>query len=77
LVRQNEGPKRLVWARKEVAIHTCPVSYITPQSQTFLEKYAVWKLLGERFSGTRAARTVDAFCVLEGELKKELRDGDQ
>ena len=61
----------MVWAREGVAISTCPVSYITPDSIALLEEFHVWKLFGHRDCYELPARTVEAISILESELKME------
>jgi hypothetical protein len=55
----------------------CPVSEITAASLSWLEEYAVWKLAGGMTLRSLPARTVDAFVVLENELRKEIRDAER
>ena len=55
----------------------CPAAYVTPRSLAWIEQYAAWKLLGGLTLAEAEARTVDAFCVLENELRNEANDGEQ
>jgi len=59
-------------------VHTnrCPVSYITGASEAWVERFLTWKMLGGPSPAEMDAKTVDAMCVLEGELRKELKDGE-
>jgi hypothetical protein len=50
--------------------HSCPKSYVTAQSLAWIEEFWAWKLIGNRSYGTIAARTVEAFGLLESEWKK-------
>ncbi len=69
------GGGRPVWARKSAATERCPVSTIAPQSVTWLEYFAAWKLTGGWKLEEAPAKMVEAFCVLEGELRKEMGSG--
>ena len=55
----------------------CPKSIMSAQSLIWLEEYYAWRLLGGGDLSGASARQVDAFCVLEGELKAEERHGDR
>jgi len=68
---------RPVWVRKRAATTVCPVSYITPQSLAWIERFSVWKLMGGAKLESLPARTVEALCVLENEFRKETSDGGQ
>jgi hypothetical protein len=70
------GDQRPVWARKRVVATTCPVSYITANSQAWIEEFTAWKTIRGVELYSLPARTVEAFCVLEAELAKEMRDGN-
>ncbi len=72
LAEAERGPRCMVWARRPVYLETCPRSYITAASMTLVEAFAAWKLLGGGDPGALAARTADAFCVLENELRVEM-----
>jgi hypothetical protein len=69
------GPERVVWARGRVSTTACPKSYITSDSLNWLENYFAWKLF-RIHEEPPPARTVDAYCVLEDEVRKELSHGD-
>jgi hypothetical protein len=53
----------------------CPQSYITAESLAYIEEFFTWKLFGHADHYTLAAKTVDAFFVLEREWLKEQRHG--
>lgn len=73
----EEGAKtQPVWARGSVALETCPRSFITAESITLLEEFAVWRQLGN-MGRTLTAKQVDGFAILEGMLAKELKNGRQ
>lgn len=69
-----ETPPRVIWARKEVAVDTCPKSLITGQSVTWIEEFLVWRRLGQALSDTADARKVEAFLILQEEMSRELND---
>lgn len=66
-----------MWARKHVVLGTCPKSYITPESTSLLEDFAVFRRFGPGAPGTLTARQADAFIILEHELAMEIKDGEQ
>ena len=68
---------RPVWAKGRVFAKQCPKSIITAQSLVWVEEYYAWRLLGRASLTGASARQVDAFCVLEGELKAEERHGER
>lgn len=71
---EDETGAQPVWARGSVALGTCPRSFITAESITLLEEFAVWRQLGGA-TGTLTAKQVDGFAILEEILAKELRNG--
>jgi hypothetical protein len=56
---------------------TCPKSYITPESETLLEDFAVFRRFGHIEPGNLTARQTEAFIILERELAMEIKDGEQ
>ncbi len=64
----------MVWARNGFAITECPKSYVSSQSLSLLEEYAVWKAVGPVAFGMLTARQAEAFHALDLELTKEARD---
>ncbi len=69
-----ESPARIVWARKEVALETCPRSYVSPESEAWVEEFFVRRKFG--FFGNLeelGAREVEAFLILESEMNREAR----
>jgi hypothetical protein len=72
----REGPERIVWARGDVGVTTCPTSYITAESLTLLEEFHVSKLFGAGIVSEMPARRVEAFFTLENELAGE-RDREE
>jgi len=66
-------PRRVVWARGGVATECCPTSYVTADSAIYIQEFNAWKLFGGSGVYSLPARTVDAFIVLEHELRSEMR----
>jgi len=61
-----------VWARRTVAIDSCPVSYVTAESLVLVQEFVAWRQSGgDLFS--LPARTAEAFCILNNELKSESK----
>lgn len=75
--KTREGSAAPVWARSEHAISECPKSYITASSQTLLEEFNVWKLFGGGELHKTAARSVEAICILEEELRREAANRNE
>lgn len=72
-----ETPERPVWVKGDAAATVCPKSLLTPQSLEWIERYYAWKLLGHGVIAPEDARTADAFCVLENEVRAEGMHGGQ
>ena len=66
-----------VWARKHVAIATCPKSYISAESQSLVEEFFVRRRLGGIRAAELSARQADAFVLLEHELARETIDAER
>jgi hypothetical protein len=74
----DEDPNApLVWARRSVVLRTCPKSYITAESQTFVEEFFVRRRLGAGDFESLSARQVEAFVILEKALAGEISDAQQ
>ena len=72
---EQRGTRKIVWARGNASTEECPVSYISPQSIEWLEKFFAWKTGGaEHLRG--AAKDVDALLLLQKEWQ-ELKNGIQ
>jgi|SRR5579872_320588 len=71
LPRVADERERVVWARRGRATFTCPVSYITADSVAWIEEFSVWKLMTYASYAPMPARTVEAFCILENEVRME------
>lgn len=69
----DEGPARVVWARGAVASDRCPVSEVTAESIAFIQEFQAWKLFGSIDVFALPARTVEAFFILENELRAEIK----
>jgi DNA replicative helicase MCM subunit Mcm2 (Cdc46/Mcm family) len=67
------GP--LVWARRDVALRTCPKPYITAESQTLVEEFFVRRRLRGMDFAELSARQVEAFVILERALTAGMNDG--
>ncbi len=65
----------VVWARKGVALQTCPRSYISAQSEGWLEAFFAFRQFGGVGVSELGARDAEAFLILEQELAKERSDG--
>ena len=65
---------RVVWARKQVSLHTCPKAYITAQSFAWLEEFLVRRKLRQPWPPELPARDAEAFLILENELEKEMQN---
>jgi hypothetical protein len=72
---EPKGPP--VWARKDVALFTCPKSYITPNSETLVEEFFVRRQVGAIEFSDLSARQVEAFAILEKVLTTEIEDGQR
>jgi hypothetical protein len=73
-VEADGGPP--VWARKDIALDTCPKSYISGESEALVEEFLVWKRLGGIHLAELSARQVDAFMTLDRVLA-EVNHGRQ
>jgi len=60
-----------------VFLDTCPRSFVSAESIGLVEAFAAWKLVGSGDFASLPARTADAFCVLENELRAEMNNGTE
>jgi len=67
----------VIWARRQVAIETCPTSYITAESLALLEEFHAWKLIGASDVYGLPARVVEAIFVLENEVRSEKHNASK
>lgn len=74
LAEESGTAPAIVWARKAVGVTSCPTSYITPESIALVEEFHAWKLFGSTDWRALPARLVEAFFVLENELRSERDD---
>jgi hypothetical protein len=65
----------VVWARRAVALATCPKSYLTAESEALLEHFWVAKRAGSARVEEWGARQAEAFLILDGALAEEKRHG--
>lgn len=73
---ESGGGGRPVWARADVALETCPKSYITAESVGLVEEFLVRRRLGGIKVDELTARQVEAFLILEKALAKEMKHGE-
>lgn len=74
LPTEDRGSPRLVWARKHAQAEECPKSLVTGESLAFVEEFFIRRQLGMADTLELAARKVDAFVILRGEMEREERD---
>lgn len=67
----RDGKAAPVWARKTVAIESCPKSYITAESEGLVEDFLVRRRLGGMSFAELSARQVEGFLILEQALAAE------
>jgi hypothetical protein len=70
-------PPQVVWARGQVAVESCPTSYVTAESLALLEEFHAWKLIGAGDVYRLPARTVEAIFILENEVRSEKHNGSK
>ena len=71
----EEGEPPVVWARKRVALTTCPTSFVSAESALWVEEFETRRRLGGFPLEGLTAREAEAFLVLAGELGAEKQDG--
>lgn len=64
-----------MWARKGVALYTCPKSFITPASHALVEEFFLRRRLGAMEIHEFSAKQVEAFALLERALTAETNNG--
>ncbi|MDX1980372.1 MAG: hypothetical protein SFV51_08890 [Bryobacteraceae bacterium] len=75
-IRQDPaGPERAVWARGGMVLTSCPKSYISGNSEAWIEEHRTRSLLGGAPIEQLEARTVHALMLLEAESRKEESNG--
>jgi hypothetical protein len=63
--------------RRGVAIDSCPVSYVTAESLVLVQEFVVWRQSEGVDLFSLPARTAEAFCILNNELKSEIKSEQQ
>jgi hypothetical protein len=76
-LRGRPGAGKMVWGRRRVFLDTCPRSFVSAESIGLVEAFAAWKLIGSGDFASLPARTADAFCVLENELRAEMSNATE
>ena len=71
----DDQAANVVWARRNIAVDACPVSYISAGSTAWIHEFHAWKLFGGFDLFELPARTVEAFCILENEFRAEMKSG--
>lgn len=66
-----------MWARRAVAIESCPVSYLTAESLVLVQEFVAWRQSMGVDLFSLPARTAEAFCILDNELKSEIKSEHQ
>ena len=74
LPEEERGAPGLVWARKRAQAEECPKSLVTGESLALVEEFFVRRQLRMADTLEMAARKVDAFVILRGEMEREERD---
>lgn len=73
---QEGRPNRPVWVRKHVSSEECPRSFVTAESETWLEEFHLWRFGGRPDLMAYPAKSAEAFTILESELMKEQDNGE-
>ena len=77
LAEAASQPEKVIWARHGARSTECPTSFISAESLGWIERYQAARVFGFGDVMELPARTVDAFCVLELELAREKRHGEE
>ena len=75
LPAENATAPPVVWARKRVALLTCPTSFLTAESAAWVEEFETRRRWGAFRLEEMSARDVEAFSILAEELAAEGRAG--
>ena len=70
LPEEQRGARRPVWVRGRASAEECPTSLVTPQSIEWVERFFVWKLLGNGSVTELPAKVADALLMLEKEWRE-------
>lgn len=60
-----------MWARRRTVSMQCPKSYVTAQSLTWIDEFALWRRQGTAGYADTEAKKLDAFLILEAQLAAE------
>lgn len=72
-----ETPEKVVWARGPISVTSCPTSYITPRSLTWIDEFHAWRRFGRTGLDRLGAKQAEAFLILEEQtLAEESRGRD-
>jgi hypothetical protein len=66
----RRAARSIVWARGRATSEECPTSFVTPQSNEWVETFLAWRAGGAGDLLGRGAREAEAFLLLEEELRK-------
>ncbi len=67
----------IVWGRNGVFARSCPRSYVSADSLTWIEEHHVWRLTGRSGLLGMPSRKSEAFLMLESEWMREKQHGEQ
>jgi hypothetical protein len=76
LALPDDAKAPVVWARKNIAVTSCPRSLITTESEALVEEFLVRRRLGGTVFKELGARQIEAFLILEQALAAEGSDGE-
>jgi hypothetical protein len=71
---QKPAAERIVWARRNVSVQSCPKSFITAESLGMVDEFNLWKVSQGDLSA-KPARVAEAILLLESELRAEINSG--
>ena len=67
-------PKAVVWARGQVGSTECPVSYITAESSSWIERFHLWRISSKPDLMELSSKEGEAIAVLDNEWRKEINE---
>ena len=70
-MRPAEEQGRPVWVRRKAVTTSCPRSYVSADSLSWLEQYLAWRAGGGGSLIDLPARMAEAFLILEQEWREE------
>jgi hypothetical protein len=70
----NPATERIVWARRQVSVQSCPKSFITADSLSLLDEFNLWKLCPVDLR-LKPARIAEGILYLENEFRAEIISG--